>query len=283
MSNKPVFLISDLHLGAVPRSTEAEFRAWLHYARNHASHVVINGDLFDFWFEYGRVIPSEHVRVLAALAETVDAGVPVTLMGGNHDWWGGAFYSDRLGVTFHQDPVRLDVFGRTLFLAHGDGLGAGDLGYRLLKLILRGHLTRWAFRWLHPDIGAWIADRVSETERRASAPNDEQHQRSRFLQAWARSKMETDSDLDIIALGHTHIPTVIEVSPGRYYVNSGDWVYHRSFVTIASDGVPKLHDWRTFDATRPPSLDAGVDRQDPSGGRNSSDLTAHQTGPVKEG
>jgi hypothetical protein len=34
-------------------------------------------------------------------------------------------------------PVSLEIQGRRLFVAHGDGLGSGDTGYKILKKILR--------------------------------------------------------------------------------------------------------------------------------------------------
>lgn len=244
MPSKPAFLVSDVHLGAVPPDTEEAFRRWLLHVKESASRLIVNGDLFDFWFEYRRVVLAEHVRVLAALADLVDSGVPVLLMGGNHDWWGGCFLRDRIGVEFHQKPVRIELQGRSVLLAHGDGLGTGDLGYRVLRLVLRNPVTRWLFRWLHPDIGAWLADRVSGTSRELQAgPAGEGEGRSSFLEAWACGVLAEDATIDIVATGHAHVPVVREVSPGRFHVNSGDWVVHRSYVTLADAGAPILHEW----------------------------------------
>lgn len=244
MPSKPVFLVSDLHLGAVPPGTEEAFRRWLLHVKEAGSRLIINGDLFDFWFEYRRVVLSEHVRVLAGLADLVESGVPVLLMGGNHDWWGGDFLRDRIGLDFHQNPVRIQLKGKSMLVAHGDGLGTGDFGYRCLRLFLRNRLTRWLFRWLHPDLGAWLAERVSGTRKEKEAgPGPLTAGRAAFIQAWASELLARDSTLDIIAAGHAHSPTVEEVSPGRYYVNSGDWILHRSYVTIGEDGAPVLHEW----------------------------------------
>ena len=244
MPSGPVFLISDVHLGAVSRETEEAFRRWLLHVKESGSRLIINGDLFDFWFEYHSVILSRHVRVLGLLADLVEAGVPVLAMGGNHDWWGGDFLRSDIGVDFHQEPVRIRVKGKSVLLAHGDGLGAGDLGYRTLRLVLRGRLTRWLFRWIHPDLGARLADRVSGTRDQLSsgaAPASEG--RTAFLSGWAAARLKQDPTLDIVALGHGHQPVVTEVAPGRFYVNSGDWVLHRSYVTIDDSGRPELHEW----------------------------------------
>ncbi|HEU4456282.1 MAG TPA: hypothetical protein VFR81_24665, partial [Longimicrobium sp.] len=75
MSEKPVYVVSDTHLGAVPPATEREFRAFLDHVAREAGSLLINGDLFDFWFEYRSVILREHYRVLAKVADVVEAGV----------------------------------------------------------------------------------------------------------------------------------------------------------------------------------------------------------------
>ncbi len=137
----------------------------------------------------------------------------------------------------------MNLCGRETFIAHGDGVGSGDLGYRLLRLILRGRLTRWAFRWLHPDLGAWVAGKVSKTETRTGEPLEKQLARSRFLEGWARSRLESDPGLELVALAHTHIPVVLEVGPGRFYVNSGDWLVHRSYAVLEKGKDPILFSW----------------------------------------
>ena len=176
MSPGPVYLTSDVHLGAVPADTERSFHRWLEAAAADASEIFINGDLFDFWFEYRWSIPRGHDRTLALLTDIVAGGVPVSLMGGNHDWWGGDFLTGEVGLTVHKDPVVRDLGGLTALIAHGDGLGRGDLGYRALRLLLRSRLTVGAFRLLPPWLGSWLGDRVSRTEARGDqgrGPNAE--------------------------------------------------------------------------------------------------------------
>ena len=244
MSSKPVFIVSDVHLGAVPPETERSFRRWLLHVKESGSRLIINGDLFDFWFEYDRVVLGEHVRVLALLTDVVEAGVPVVIMGGNHDWWGGSFLTERVGADFHREPVRMQLHGKSVLVAHGDGFGAGDLGYRCLRPILRGRVARWLFRWLHPDLGARLADRVSGAGKRPPGPGRQAARgRLAFLSAWASERLAHDRTLDIVATGHAHRPAVLEIAPGRYYVNSGDWVAHRSYVTLGDSGEPVLHEW----------------------------------------
>jgi len=146
---------------------------------------VLNGDLFDYWFEYAHVIPRGYTRALGLLAEIVDSGVRVDLTGGNHDWWGGSYLEEEIGVHFHREPVHMELAGHRTLLAHGDGLGPGDLGYKLLKSVLRSPPFRWLFRWTHPDVGSWIAGRASKTQHRAEPPTDVDRKRPTF---WRRGR-----------------------------------------------------------------------------------------------
>ena len=245
MSEKPIHFASDIHLGAVPPETERAFVRWLMYTADCASELIINGDLFDFWFEYGSVIPGGHTRTLGALAELVDGGLPVTLMGGNHDWWGGRFLTEDVGLTFQAGPLVRELAGSRTFIAHGDGLGRGDLPYRVLQALVRSRGARWLFRWLHPDLGAGLASRISRTEARTGKSSAAAEARSEVLYEWALEKLAAEADLDLIVLGHAHIPLVHEAAPNRFYVNLGDWVSHRSYLALRRGERPSLEKWET--------------------------------------
>lgn len=240
--SKPDYITSDVHLGAVPERTERSFRRFLEHAGAEAARLLIPGDLFDFWFEYGEVIPGRHFRVLAALRDLVDAGVPVTLLGGNHDAWGGRFLEEHVGVAFHPGHVHTEIAGRPALLAHGDGLGKGDLKYRLLKKVLRSRATVGAFRALHPELGLRIARQVSSTEAKADDDPGKQG-RAAFIEEWARDRLAEDPSLAWVVCGHSHLPAVVEMEPGRHYLNAGDWITHSTYITVGADGRAALCAW----------------------------------------
>jgi UDP-2,3-diacylglucosamine hydrolase len=173
----------------------------------------------------------------------VAAGVPVTLVGGNHDWWGGRFLREEVGVEFLQDPVVRTYAGWKTLLAHGDGLRAGDLGYRVLKLVLRGHLTRFAFGLLPPVVGDRIARGVSQTKHRWDGPTEEDRANARGLEDWAVARLRDQPELDLVILSHTHIPLLREVAPGRWYLNPGDWVHHATYAVLEEGVAPRIVNW----------------------------------------
>jgi UDP-2,3-diacylglucosamine hydrolase len=242
-ATRPILIASDAHLGAAPPQQEQAFLAWLERAADVASRIILNGDLFDFWFEYRRGTTRGHDDALALLKEVVDRGVPVTLVGGNHDWWGGAHLREEIGVEFLQEPVVRDLAGRRTFLAHGDGLGKGDGGYRLLKAILRGRAIRWAYGSLPPWLGDGLARGVSRTGHKWDEWGEHQEKRSAALKAWAEGRLLSDRELGMVVLGHTHRPLLREVRTGQWYVNTGDWVVHRSYVALEEGEPPRLLEW----------------------------------------
>ncbi len=241
---KPVYVASDVHFGAGPPAHQKAFLDWLEHAASEASSILINGDLFDFWFEYRWGITRGHDALLSVLREVVDSGSTLTLMGGNHDWWGGRYLTDEIGIEFLREPVTRSLAGFTTHVAHGDGLGAGDHGYRVLKVVLRSPLTRLAFGILPIGLGDRIAVGVSNTEDRWNQWGSGQQERSAALEAWAMNTLVDNRELDLVLLGHTHLPLVREAEPGRWYVNSGDWVFHQSYVILAAGEPPQLMDWR---------------------------------------
>lgn len=247
--SKPEFIASDVHLGAVPKDTERAFVAFLEHVGANASRLLLAGDLFDFWFEYGTVIPGKHFRVLAALSDLVDADIPVTLAGGNHDAWGGRFLREEVGVAFHGEPFYTQLAGGRALVAHGDGLGRGDIRYRVLKRVLRSRVAIAGFRALHPELGLRLAHAVSSTEGKAVS-DAAVRGRAAFIQDWATEQLRADPTLRWVVCGHSHMPVILEVEPGRRYLNAGDWIHHWTYIVVDEGGRPVLHHWKD-QAARP--------------------------------
>lgn len=235
-------VVSDAHLGAVPEENERAFHTFLESVPDLADDLLINGDLFDFWFEYRSAVLREHFPTLRRLADLSDAGVRMRLVGGNHDAWGGSFLRDELGIELLEGPLRLDLRGRRTFLAHGDGLAGGDWGYRALKRIVRGRAARTAFRLLHPDLSRPLVRRFSGTpERHGAGPGGEGGRADR-LARYASSLLLENPELELVIFGHAHRPELREVSPGRFYLNPGDWIHHRSYAVIGRHTL-ELRTW----------------------------------------
>jgi UDP-2,3-diacylglucosamine hydrolase len=239
MLDAPCHVISDVHLGAAPREVERELVAYLRTLPGRARSLVINGDLFDFWFEWRTVIPREHFRTLAALADLRDAGIDVLMLMGNHDCWGGAVLREDVGVRYEAGPWRGTLAGWRALVEHGDGLRAReDRGYRRLRAVLRHPMSVRAFRLLHPDAGTRIARGSSRASREHSVFDDA----GEGLRAVARARLTAEPSLDLVVFGHSHAPVLERVPGAGVYANAGTWLADPTHLVITPERL-ELRRW----------------------------------------
>ena len=250
---KPFLVVSDVHLGAVPASTEASFRRFLDYARENASGLLINGDLFEFGVAYRSVIPSKHYRVLAKLADLVDAGVPVYFTGGNHDHveWGGHALEEA-GVTILEDRTVMQLAGRRALISHGDTACRGRPVIE--RRLGRSRLFVGLMRSIHPDLLARVQPYTTSTRRQvrreAAGLDSGPKSHAGDIEVWARESFLRDPTLCLVIAGHSHYPAKVEVGHGRYYLNAGDWISHFTYIEIPSVGLaPSIQRWTGLDPT----------------------------------
>ncbi len=234
----PCYVISDIHLGHAPESVERTLVAFLRALPSRGASLLINGDLFEFWFEWRTVVPRSGVRVLAALMDLRDAGVPMTMLAGNHDCWGGDVLRDA-GVVFLDGPLTGDVGGWRARVEHGDGLrDKEDRGYRMLRRVLRNRLAIRAFGGLlHPDFASRLAMGSSQTSRNY-APRDA----GRGLRAVAARALERADAPELLIYGHSHVAALERMPAGGVYANAGSWLDAPTYLVV-TPGRIALRSW----------------------------------------
>jgi UDP-2,3-diacylglucosamine hydrolase len=220
--------MSDAHLGVADAATERALLEFLRALRGRAGSLVVNGDLFDFWFEWRSVMPRRGYRILAALADLREDGVPVLWIAGNHDCWGGEILREDVGVDFHVGPWEGTLGGWKARVEHGDGLrDREDRGYRALRRVLRSPLSIRAFRMLHPDFASRIALGSSHTSR-SLGPGDG----GSGLRQVAFDALDRDRSLELIVYGHSHARTLERAPSGGVYANPGAWLAEPAFLRV---------------------------------------------------
>ena len=102
------YFASDIHLGAgdehSARAVERRFVAWLDKVSGDAEAIFLVGDIFDFWFEYRRVVPKGFVRTLGKLAELTDRGVRVVFFTSTTTC--GSATTSRVSAGWRSAPLR---------------------------------------------------------------------------------------------------------------------------------------------------------------------------------
>jgi UDP-2,3-diacylglucosamine hydrolase len=153
------YFVSDVHLGldvADPSGREARFVAFLRgIPAAETESLYLLGDIWDFWYEYRDVVPKGYTRVFAALQDLMDAGVKVFFFQGNHDIWTYSYFEE-LGMKRCVQPYVTEIGGKKFCLGHGDGLGPGMRGYKLMRRGFHSRFLQRCFSTLHP----WFAFRL---------------------------------------------------------------------------------------------------------------------------
>lgn len=236
-----IIFLSDAHLGAEPPEREAARTARLHglleSLPGRASSLFIVGDLFDFWFEYGTAIPRRLFPTLAALDRVRRAGIPITYLNGNHDFYLGTFLHETLGIRTVDGAVTVEEQGRRLWLHHGDGLIGGDNGYKFLRGILRHPASIRMYGWLHPDLGIPLALGVSGLSRHSR--EDRPPDTGRLWREIAEPRFR--EGYDGVLIGHFH-QAVDRSEGGRQFLVLGDWIEHFTYAEL-KDGRLSLKIW----------------------------------------
>ena len=231
---KKIYFASDNHLGAPTqdesRPREARFVKWLDEIKQDAEAIFLLGDLFDFWFEYKHVVPKGFVRTLGKLAEIRDSGIPIYFFVGNHDLWMQDYFQKELNIPVYHKPKEFEFSGKKFLVGHGDGLGPGDHGYKRMKKVFTNPLSKWFYRWLHPDLGVPLAQYFSVKNKAISGEEDMKFlgEEKEWLIQYCKRKLE-HKDYDYFLFGHRHLPMEIDLDGKATYINTGDWINHYTF------------------------------------------------------
>ena len=238
MLNAPCYIVSDAHLGVASPEIERSFVSFLRSLATDARSLIINGDLFDFWFEWKTVIPRRSFRALAALAELKDAGVDILWVAGNHDCWGGESLREDVGVSYVVGPWDGTVAGWRVRIEHGDGLrDREDRGYRMIRPIMRHPLAIKAFRMLHPDLASKLAQGSSNASRTYRARDE-----GRGLRAYAKQQLAGAKDLDLLVYGHSHVAALEKMDSGGIFGNAGSRLDAPTFLKLTEVAI-ELREW----------------------------------------
>jgi len=237
--NHIAYFASDFHLGAPnednSQERERKIVAWLNYISQDATHLYLVGDVFDFWFEYRNVIPKGFVRIQAKLAELVEKGIDVHLFHGNHDMWMFDYLEKELGIKIHADELRVKLDDESIYIAHGDGLGPGDRGYKFIKKIFRNSICQWLFARLHPNFGIGIAQYFSRSSRKKTGHLDEVYKglEHEWIYEFIK-KNNSQLKANTYILGHRHLPLHI-IEEEFQYINLGEWLHSCSYAKYAQN------------------------------------------------
>ena len=236
-----VYIASDFHLGA-PNKVESDQRekriiGWLDTIKEDANHLILLGDIFDFWFEYRDVVPRGYFRLLAKLAELHDRGIQLYYFTGNHDMWVTDYFVSELGVQLFRQQQAFLINGKRHIIGHGDGLGPDDHGYKFIKWLFAQPVNCKLYSALPPRWAFAIARYFSRKSRAMTSAAEQQFMGNgnEMLVQYIQDVL-TREEIDYFIYGHRHLPIELKIGNSTY-INTGDWIMHDSYAKISAEEV----------------------------------------------
>ncbi len=229
--------LSDVHLRDVESVKTKLVMRFLQEVASRHERIYILGDLFDVWPGTTPYLIQRFQPVLQIFRRLVQEGHTLSYVEGNHDFKLGEYFSNDLGIRVYPDELVEDFAGKKVLMTHGDLGNPKQLGYRVLRKLLRSPLVQTTARLVPSPLVYEIGRRTSQASRdyNQRTPEQDIFVRDMFREAACRY---FDRGHDVVIMGHTHIPDDYSIQrsgrPCRYF-NTGDWV--RNFSYLVFDGA----------------------------------------------
>jgi len=276
MADKPVFVISDLHIGdhgptdnfSHDPDKHKQLERFLDYVAEQQGELIVAGDLFEFWQANISKVIVGNLTLLDKLA-----GLNVKYIVGNHDadltyFIGRKMLAHPVFETM-SGPIERTIGGRKIVFMHGheaDPFNCGDSpGWGRILTIFAGifeekngspmldkgvsveetltglgRLSLTALNWLTRKLNRSIAAGDAQNPKRELTPAQNPERKLEMLRKYKAHRDEKGYDVAIV--GHTHQPGRV----GDWYFNCGSWVDdNHDFIRIDPGGDIHVSKWTT--------------------------------------
>jgi UDP-2,3-diacylglucosamine hydrolase len=156
--------------------------------------------------------------------------------------WMSGYFEQELGIPVYHEPRTFEFNGRKFYIAHGDGLGPGDHGYKFLKKIFRNKACQWLFGIFPPAVGVGLAGWLSRRSRAVTGQVDELFlgEEKEWLIVYSKEVLQKDH-FDYFIFGHRHLPIDYALGKsGSRYINLGDWIRYNTYAVFDGDQLSLL-------------------------------------------
>ncbi len=104
---KKIYFVSDVHLGAPAlknnREREMFFVQWLDEIKDDVAELYLMGDIFDFWYEYKKVVPGDLPVFWGELPKLTDRGYSGSFFYRKPRFWVFDYLPEEIGVILHRN------------------------------------------------------------------------------------------------------------------------------------------------------------------------------------
>lgn len=243
------WFISDLHLKSMKERNSLTLLRFLHFLKtqNETTHLILLGDIFDFWIGPGKVFQQEFAPLIDALVQLKANGVQILYCEGNHDVHIHRYWRDQLGFDVFIEPRKIQLGPWSVRMEHGDYINPEDTAYLRWRATLRSLPLKILAHTLPSSVVAKIGKTFSERSRKVTSVRREVHEQEyrEMIRRYAETVASTEQ-FDYLITGHMHITDeyIFEKSGKRISINLGSWFTPPQALKIDGKG----HQWVPLDS-----------------------------------
>ena len=213
-------IVSDTHIGS--RFCRKQELIKLLKQKKY-DQLILNGDIIEFL-----KIPT-FTPLVIEIFKNIDFTKEIIYVVGNHDISLQGFVGQAFRNVKFVKEYCFEEGGRKFRIEHGDKYERGIVHWKtIMKLV--SFFQDILEKIFNVNLSAWY--------------NKLKFNKRKIKRLW--DMMELNNDVDVLIVGHTHIPEVLiwidEEEQIKTYVNTGDWVSHATYVEI-EDGVIRLRNF----------------------------------------
>ena len=259
-----IYFLSDAHLGSL-----AIDRAWpkqkklidmLEMMSKDAVSIYMLGDMFDFWLEY--FVHDKSKRQFSPFFKEIRhlrrKGIHIHFFTGNHDLWTFGGLQKLTGAEIHYEPCTIIRYGKTIYLAHGDGLLPSNWEklypkpvqkqikrFMRLKKIFENPTCQFLYRCLPPQWGnkfgyEWAKrSRLKEIENPCPYKGEDKEE----LVLFAKEQEKQNNHRDYYIFGHRHIELDLQIASGSRVLILGDCFKQWTYAKLDDHGRLTMHNY----------------------------------------
>lgn len=245
------FFISDLHLHVSRPAITERFLKFLSEKAKFARALYILGDFFEVWIGDDNLSNPHDDRIITALKDYSNSGIPVYFMHGNRDFLIEKQFAKASGCHLISDPHLAVIDGQRIVLTHGDALCTLDIPYQRFRRFVRSPFIKWLFLSLPLMLRQKIAGGIRAKSIEEKSKNQQKFEEN--ILENPRYSITHDTVVELLQCyhattlihGHIHQPGLHEFilnhQPAKRLV-LGEWRSDETFIAEFNSGKLNLID-----------------------------------------
>ena len=243
----PVYFVSDNHFFMDSPPGENKRRELLFslfkQIREEQGSLIIGGDFFDFWFDYGNKQLDGYENIFDQLEILSANGVEIHYVAGNHDYWDFGYFKKKFNAYVYKGNFDFKINHKKILVTHGDGILSGDSGYRFMRKIIRSKICIFLFKILGGQIGSQLARKISNTSKRYNH-SEKYNKTNNIEKSEIRSEINEYirhnwPEYDAVLVGHYH-QIGIDTLNNKDIIYLGDWLSYYTVTCLNENGWEQL-------------------------------------------